>query len=48
MNQLKETQIEEATILTWGLKGLAMTLLIGLNAFFIFSCMLYGRDKGGV
>jgi hypothetical protein len=33
-------------VLTSGIKCLAFTLLILMNLYFVFACMLYGRDKG--
>ena len=48
INQLKASQFEEETVLTWALKAGAMALLVALNCYFIFSCMLYGQSKGTI
>jgi hypothetical protein len=33
-------------VLTWGIKCITFSCLLILNLYFIFSCMLYGMDKG--
>jgi hypothetical protein len=33
-------------VLTWGIKCVAFSCLLVVNLYFIFACMLYGRDKG--
>jgi hypothetical protein len=33
-------------VVTWGVKCLAVTFVCMLNAYLIFTCMLYGRAKG--
>jgi hypothetical protein len=33
-------------VLTWGIKCITFSCLLILNLYFIFACMLYGRDKG--
>ena len=45
-NQFESERVEEKVSFTWGMKCLAVSALIILNIFFIFACMLYGRDRG--
>jgi hypothetical protein len=33
-------------VLTWGIKCVAFSCMLLLNLYFVFACMLYGRDKG--
>jgi hypothetical protein len=37
---------EERFALTWSIKGLTFLALCILNIYFVFACMLYGKDKG--
>lgn len=43
-NQL--ASFEHRLVVSWGVKCLALSVLILMNMFFIFVCMLYGNDKG--
>ncbi len=38
--------VTSRVIITWGMKCMAFSLLLLMNSYFIFSCMLYGLDKG--
>jgi histone H3/H4 len=33
-------------VITWNLKCFTFTCLFALNLYFVFACMLYGKDKG--
>ena len=44
--ELQSTAFKKKTVVTVGVKCVAISLLVLLNIYFIFSCMLYGRDKG--
>ena len=44
MNQ--SDSFRESRVVTLGLKGLLSSTVISINIFFIFSCMLYAKDKG--
>ena len=46
LNQVATKHVEDKYVVTWGAKCLAITALILLNIFFIFTCMLYGRRQG--
>lgn len=46
LNQLTVNQIEERPVAAWGIKCLAFSFLVCLNCYFIFACMLYGKNKG--
>ena len=46
VNHLVKQQLEEKTVMSLGAKALAFALMLLLNGYFIFSCMLYGREKG--
>ena len=48
LNQVQTKHVEDKFVVTWGAKCLAITALILLNIFFIFTCMLYGRRQGNV
>ena len=45
-NQLTAKNISEKRVVTWSMKCAAFAFLFGLNCYFIFSCILYGRSKG--
>ena len=47
-NQLEEQHLEEKRVMSLGAKALAMTAIILMNLYFIFSCMLYGRRNGNI
>ena len=36
----------DTVVVPWGLKCLAMSVLLMVNGYFIFSCMLYGKSQG--
>jgi hypothetical protein len=38
--------LRERVVVTWGIKCFTFSCLLILNVYFIFACMLYGRDKG--
>ena len=46
VNHLEEQQLEEKMVMSLGAKALAFAVILLLNGYFIFSCMLYGREKG--
>ena len=46
VNHLEKQQLEEKMVMSLGAKALAMTAIILVNLYFIFSCMLYGRTNG--
>ena len=46
VNHLEKQQLEEKMVMNLGAKALAFTVILLLNGYFIFSCMLYGREKG--
>ncbi len=35
-----------SVVITWGVKCMVVSLLILINGYFIYSCMLYGKSKG--
>ena len=46
VNHLEEQQLEEKMVMSLGAKALAFAAIILMNLYFIFSCMLYGRNNG--
>jgi hypothetical protein len=44
MNQLKIFSSD--LVVTWGFKCVLLSVLMSVNAYFIFTCMLYAMDKG--
>ena len=46
VNHLEEQQLEEKMVMSLGAKALAFAAIIIMNLYFIFSCMLYGRNNG--
>ena len=46
VNHLEEQQLEDKLVMSLGVKALAFSMIVLLNLFFIFTCMLYGRSNG--
>ena len=44
MNQSNSFRVHR--VVTMGLKGLVLSIVVITNLYFIFSCMLYAKDKG--
>jgi hypothetical protein len=42
----KVQPLRNAYVMTWGIKCVAFSCLLIANLYFIFSCLLYGRNKG--
>jgi hypothetical protein len=42
----KVQPLKNAYVMTWGVKCVAFSCLLIADLYFIFSCLLYGRDKG--
>lgn len=38
--------VQNEFIVTWGVKCVALSILLLINLYFIFACMLYGKEKG--
>ena len=46
VNHLEQQQLEDKLVMSLGVKALAFSMIVLLNLFFIFTCMLYGRSNG--